>query len=424
MALTDTEIRGAKPLEDKAYKLYDRDGLFALVKKNGSKLWRFKYSFQGKEKLMALGEYPVVGLKLARERTLEARKSLDAGIDPMAARKADKDAAQAEAEAAKTEAETEQDKAANSFKAIALRWHEWWSKGVDADTAAYILRRLEADVFPAFGNLPIDTIKAADVRKLILRIEQERGARDVAQRQHGTISQIFRYAVTHDLAENNPAAAFKPSDVLAPRRPQHRAHIAASQLPALLVAMDDYSGHAVWRSALKLMALTFVRSAELLQAPWSEFDLDNARWTISAQRMKMDKPHIVPLSRQAVAILCELKQLAGEKLFVFPGMNKQTENGTINCNTLLNVLEEIKYKGVMTGHGFRGLARTILAEHGFEKAHVELQLSHTNDDKVEAAYNHAQYLPQRTAMMQWWADYLDTELAKGRNKVVEIRKTA
>lgn len=416
MALTDTQIRNAKPAT-KPTTLFDGQGLYLLIQPNGSKLWRWKYRHEGKPRLIAFGQYPETSLAMARFAHQNARMELSKGIDPSTQRKALK-------EAAKVEAETEQRKAENSFKAIAIKWHERWSKGVDADTAAYIMRRLEADVFPAFGSEPIDAIKPVDVRRLILRIEQERGARDVAQRQHGTISQIFRYAVTHDLAENNPAAAFKPSDVLAPRKPQNRAHIAPSQLPSLLAAIDDYSGHIVWRYALSLMALTFVRSAELLQAPWSEFDLDNARWVISAQRMKMEKPHIVPLSRQAVELLRGLKQLAGEKLFVFPGLNKQTENGSVNCNTLLNVLEEIGYKGVMTGHGFRGLARTVLAEHGFEKAHVELQLAHSNDDKVEAAYNHAKYLQQRSTMMQWWADYLDTELAKGRNKVVAIRKTA
>ncbi len=311
MALTDTQIRNVKP-DTKPMTLFDGQGLYLLIQPNGSKLWRWKYRHEGKPRLLGFGQYPETSLATARFAHQTARMELAKGNDPSAQRKAQK-------EAAKAEAETEQRMCENSFKNIALRWHEWWSKGVDSDTAAYIMRRLEADVFPAIGNQPMDTIKAADVRKLILRIEQERGARDVAQRQHGTISQIFRYAVTHDLAENNPAAAFKPSDVLAPRRPQNRAHIAPSQLPGLLAAMDDYSGHTVWRYALKLMALTFVRSAELLQAPWSEFDLDNARWVISAQRMKMEKPHIVPLPRQAVKLLRELKQLAGEKLFVFPG---------------------------------------------------------------------------------------------------------
>jgi integrase len=415
MAMTDTELRGAKP-DKRPYKLYDREGLFALIKPSGSKLWRFKYSFQGREKLMALGEYPLLRLAEARERAFRARKMLSAGIDPMAAKKAGKDAVHAEAEAG-------QRKAANSFKRVAEQWHQWWSKGVDTDTAAYILRRLEADVFPDFGGVPIDDIKAADIRKLILEIEK-RGARDVAQRQHGTMSQIFRYAVTHDLAERNPAADFKPSDVLSPRKRQHRAHIMPSGLPTLLATMDDYDGKIVVRYALKLMALLFVRTSELLEAPWSEFDLDNARWVITPERMKMDKPHIVPLPRQAIEILCELKQLAGDKKFVFPGMNKQTENKTINCNSLLNALDGIGYKGVMTGHGFRGLARTILAENGFDRAHVELQLSHSNGDKVEAAYNHAQYLPQRAELMQWWADYLDAELAKGNAKIAPVRDNA
>jgi integrase len=415
MALTDTEIRGAKPSE-KPYKLYDREGLFALIKPSGSKLWRFKYAFQGKEKLMALGEYPLVRLADARERTFKARKMLADGIDPMSARKA----AQIKVEA---QAAQEKRNAENSFRAVALKWHNWWAIGVDADTAAYILRRLEADVFPDFGNTSIENIKAADIRKLILAIEK-RGARDVAQRQQGTINQIFRYAVSHDLAERNPAADFKPSDILSPRKMQHRAHIEPSSLPALLVAMDNYEGRIVVRYALKLIALLFVRTSELLEAPWTEFDLDNARWVITPERMKMDKPHIVPLPRQAINILRKLKELAGDKKFVFPGMNKQTENKTINCNSLLNALDDIGYKGVMTGHGFRGLARTILAENGFDKAQVELQLSHSNDDKVEAAYNHAQYLPQRVELMQWWANYLDAELEKGKAKFAPIRRSA
>ena len=359
---------------------------------------------------MALGEYPLLRLAVVRQRVGDARKMLADGVDPMAVKKARKEAAQARATA-------EQHKMESSFKRIAELWYQRWFQSVDADTAAYILRRLEADVFPVLGSISIDDITAADIRKLIIAIEK-RGARDVAQRVHGTISQIFRYAVTHELAERNPAADFTPSDVLSPRKTQNRAHIEPSDLPALLVAIDVYNRKPMLRSALKLMSLLFVRTSELLQAPWSEFDLDNARWVITSERMKMDKRHIIPLPRQAIEILRELKQLAGERQFVFPGMNKQTENKTINCNSLLNALDDIGYKGMMTGHGFRGLARTILAENGFDKAHVELQLSHSNGDRVEAAYNHAQYLPQRTELMQWWADYLDAALAKGRAKIV------
>jgi integrase len=362
-----------------------------------------------------LGEYPLVRLADARERAFKARKMLADGIDPMAAKRAQKDAIKAQAKA-------EQAKSENTFQAVALRWHEFWKPGVDADTAAYILRRLNADVFPSLGNKPIDAITAKDIRELVQEIE--RRARDVAQRQHGTINQIFRYAVTHDLAERNPAADFKPSDVFTPHKTRHRAHIEPSQLPALLVAMDDYDGQIVVRYALKLIAFTIVRTSELLKAPWTEFDLDNARWVITPERMKMDKPHIVPLATQAVEILRELKQLAGNKKFVLPGLNKQTEHKAINCNSLLNALDDIGYKGVMTGHGYRGLASTILHENNFEDAHIELQLSHSKKNKVAASYDHAKYLPQRAQLMQWWADYLDAELAKGRAKTAPIHHKA
>jgi integrase len=414
LPLTDTAIKGSKA-GVKAYKLYDRDGLFLLVKPNGAKLFRLKYRYNGKEKLMALGEYPYLSLATVRERTLDARKKLANNIDPMAEKQAQAKAKKAQEEAAKNQEQAKQRASEKTFKVVTLQWHKWWAPGVDAETSAYIMRRLEADVLPAFGDLQTDDIKASHIRNLILGIERERGASDVAKRQHGTISQIFRYAITHELAERNPAADFKPSDVLQPRKTQNRAHIEPDELPKLLVAMDEYDGQPIVRNALKLMAITFVRTQELLKAPWAEFDVDNGVWKISAERMKKDRPHIVPLPRQAVEILRDLKRLAGDKLFVFPGLNKTTAHGTINCNSILNALAEIGYKSVMTGHGYRGLARTILAENGFDKEHVELQLSHSSDDKTDAAYNHARYLSQRKAILTWWADYLDEQLEKGRN---------
>ena len=200
-----------------------------------------------------------------------------------------------------------------------------------------------------------------------------------------------------------------------------------SELPDLLVAMDEYDGDGeiVRHYALKLMSLLFVRTQELLQAPWSEFDLDHSRWVIPAERMKKETRHIVPLPHQAVAILRELKILAGDRKFVFPGLTKQTKNRTINCISLLNALKSIGYKGRMTGHGFRGLAGTILREKGFLKEHVDVQLAHLHGDETERAYIAAQYVPQRTEMMAWWANYLDTELAKGRKaKIVPLRQSA
>lgn len=431
MALTDVKIRAAKPAA-KGYRLPDSGGLYLLIAPSGGKLWRWNYRFGGKQKTMPLGKYPDVTLADARTAHQAARSELSKRNDPMAQRKAEKDAAKATVvhEQAKTKEVCD-----GSFKAVALKWHKKWSPGVEDDTADYILRRLEADVFPAFGNKPINEVKASDIRSLIIAIEQGKGegrrfkgkgARDVAQRQHGTINQIFRYAIAHELADSNPAAAFKPSDVLQARKTQHRARVETNQLPKLLVAIDDFPGHKVWRDALKLMAMLFVRTGELLEAPLSEFDLDNARWVITPERMKMDRPHIVPLPRQAVTILRELFSvaIAENKTFVFPGMNKQTENGTLNENTLLVALEELGYKGIMTGHGFRGLASTILHENGFEEAHIELQLSHAKKNKVAASYDYAKYIPQRTELMQWWADYLDRGLRTEKEKVVSIRKHA
>jgi integrase len=425
MALTDVKIRSAKP-KPSDYRLADAAGLYLLVSPSGGKLWRWNYRYDGKQKTMSLGKYPDISLADARSAHQTARTDLAKGNDPMAQRKAEK---------ALVTAQFEKDRVsdAHSLKAIALKWHSWWSPGVDRDTAAYILRRLEADVFPVLGQRPVNDIKPADIRKLIIAIEQGtaggrrfkgKGARDVAQRQQGTLNQVYRYALAHDLAEVNPAAAFKPSDVLSPRKTQNRAHIEPHQLPALIAAMEDYSGHAVVKLAVKLLALTFVRTQELLCAPWTEFDFDTSIWKIDAARMKKGRPHIVPLSRQAITILRRLKEMSGEKPLVFPGLNAQTANGNINLNSILNALADLGYKGVMTGHGYRGLARTILADNGFDKPHVELQLAHANADKTDAAYNHALYLPQRIDLMQWWADYLDTELNKEKTKAVTIRKTA
>jgi integrase len=406
MALTDTAIRGAKP-GMKPFKLYDREGLFLLVNPSASKLWRWRYKFDGKEKLMALGEYPLVGLAQARELHLAARKSMVAGTDPMAERKAEGEAKQKEIEARQREAE-------NSFENVAREWWKWWLIGKSPRHADTTMRRMEADVFPAYGHKPINVVTAADVRQLMIAVEK-RDARDVAKRIHETTSQIFRFAIARDIASRNPAADFKPRDILAEAQTENRARVDARDLPELLVKIDDYNGDAITRLAIKLMAYTFVRTSEEIEAPWPEFDLDEARWTIPAERMKMKTPHIVPLSRQAVEVLRALKQITGNGKFVFAGSRDKTK--PISNNTILYALYRLGYRDRMTGHGFRGLASTILNEHEFDEAHIELQLAHTKRNKVAAAYNHAKYLKQRTEMMQWWADYLDAQLVKGRKKI-------
>lgn len=411
MPLSDTAIRALKPTA-KPYKMYDREGLFLLVNPGGSKLWRWRYHFMRKEKLMALGEYPVVSLAQARDRHFAARKLLASGVDPMAERKADSEAKQ-------REAETREHEAQNSFENVARKWWEWWAVGKSPRHADYVLRRLEADVFPALGYKFIDNVTAADIRKLMLAIEG-RGARDVAKRAHETAGQIFRYAIAHGVASRNPAAEFKPKDILAEAKEENFSRVDAKELPKLLGKMVSYDGDAITRLAMRLMAYTFVRTSELIEAEWPEFDLDKARWDIPAQRMKMETPHIVPLSRQSVDVLRALKLLTGMGRFVFPGAHDK--NRPMSNNTILFALYRLGYKGRMTGHGFRGLASTILHENDFADEHVELQLAHLKRNKVAAAYNHAKYLSQRASMMQWWADYLDSQLAMSEESQSTARR--
>ena len=273
------------------------------------------------------------------------------------------------------------------------------------------MNRLEADVFPAIGHLFADAVEPGRIRDILLAIET-RGASDVAKRAQQTIGQIFRFGIARDIATRNPAAEFKPRDVLAATESANFARVEERDLPELLTKMDNYRGDALTRLGLKLMAYCFPRTSEQIEAPWTEFDFDKARWEIPAERMKMKTPHIIPLSRQALEVLRALKLLAGDCKLVFPGANDKTV--PMSNNTLLFALYRLGYKGRMTGHGFRGLASTILNENEFDEEHVDLQLAHMKRNKVSAAYNHAKYLKQRTVMMQWWADYLDQRLAEGR----------
>lgn len=407
MALTIREIENAKPA-GKPYKMTDGGGLCLLIAPSGAKLWRWRYYFNGKEKMMAFGEYPVVSLKEVRDLHFEARKTLAAGSDPMAERKAEAEAKQKETEARQREAE-------NSFEKIGRKWWAWWSVGKSPRHVDTVMRRLEADVFPAIGYKFIDAITAADIRELILPIEA-RGARDVAKRAHETIGQIFRYAIANGLATRNPAADFKPRDVLKPAEEENFARVEAKDLPALLLKMWEYEGDILTIYALQLMAYLWVRTSELIEAEWPEFDLDRARWEIPPERMKKKRPHIVPLPKQAVAILRILHWRTGRGKKVFPGANDKEK--TMSNNTILFALYRLGYKGEMTGHGFRGVASTVLYDSGqFEEDWIEMQLAHVQRNKVKGAYNHAKYMKQRTAMMQWWADYLDEQLAKGRRAI-------
>lgn len=383
--LTDSVIRSAK-LAEAPRKLSDGGGLYLLVAPNGGRYWRFNYRFKGKQKTLALGVYPDVGLAKARERHLEARKRLVDGIDPSHERRS----------------------AGKTFEEVARQWHTHWKADREERHAHYVLKRLEADVFPEIGSLPLGEIPTSAFRDAVQKIEQ-RGAADIAKRVLQTCGQIMRYAMANDLAAHNPVAGIKPGDVLKPRKRRNYPRIDQTQLPALLRAMDAYIGSEHTRLALQLMALTFVRTSELIEARWSEFDMKVERWSIPAERMKMKTPHLVPLSKQALGVLGRLREISFGRELVFPGDVQPAK--PMSNNTLLFALYRMGYRGRMTGHGFRGVASTILHEQGWPHEHIELQLAHQERDEVSAAYNHAQYLPSRTRMMQAWADYIDQRRA-------------
>lgn len=391
--LTDTRVKTAKP-QDKIFKLTDERGLHLSVYPNGSKLWQMRYRFEGKQKTASLGKYPQVSLAEAREKRDQMRKQVANEIDPVEAKRVTKLVKKFAQE--------------NSFEAVARDWYASWAAARSPRHAEYVLRRLEADVFPAIGKRPVSEIKAPELVAMMKAIEK-RGALDIAKRAFQTTGQVFRYAIAHALADRNPTADVKPSDVLASRRKENYARVDAKELPNLLRKIEGYQGTPVTRLAIKLLALTFVRTGELIGAKWEELDLESAEWRIPAERMKMRTPHIVPLSKQAIQILQVLHGVTGHSKFLFPG--ERDHSKPISNNTILKALERMGYKGRMTGHGFRGLASTILHEKDFEHQHIELQLAHQERNSVSASYNHATYLTQRTKMMQWWADYLDQQLA-------------
>ena len=395
--LTDIQVRSLKPRE-RPYKVSDGRGLILFVSTTGARSWRFQYRFEGKQRTAYLGKYPDISLARARERLQGARTMLAEGVDPAAGK----------ANAEKT------------FEDVAREWFERWKEGRHERHAHYVIRRLEQDVFPQLGSGPISEIPASAFRDAVRKVEA-RGAMDIAKRILQVCGQIMRYAVANDLATQNPIAGIRPRDILKPSKKRHYVRVDAAELPQLLKAIDGYVGSDHTRSALQLMALTFVRTNELTGALWSEFDFPAARWNIPASRMKMRTPHIVPLSTQAIAVLKQLKQISHGREFVFPGDLKPDR--PMSNNTLLFALYRMGYRGRMTGHGFRGVASTILHEQGWPHEHIEIQLAHQERDAVSAAYNHALYLQPRTLMMQSWADHLSALRERAQGDRYEVNRS-
>lgn len=399
--LTDMLIRKAK-LPAKPIKLSDERGLYLLCSPKGGKWWRYKYRFAGKEKLLSLGTYPDVPLAKAREARDDARRQLASGIDPSGARQEEK--------REKTRA------AANDFKAVASEWLEnvkpGWAAVYHSDTE----KRFEAFVFPSIGSRAIATITVPELLTLLRKIEA-RGTMVTAHKVLRACGQVFRYGIVTGRCERNPAADLRGALKALPR-PKHMAALPAAELPTFLRNIASYNGDLQTRLALNLLALTFVRTTELRGAMWPELDLDNADWTIPAERMKGGIAHHVPLSAQAIVAFRALREMNGKRPWVFPG---RTPTKPMSKNTVLFALYRMGYHGRMTGHGFRALASTTLNEMGYRSDVIERQLAHTEKDAVRAAYNRSQYLEERCSMMQAWADYLDAQRA-GADKIVPFKQ--
>jgi integrase len=391
--LTDLSVRKAKP-QEKPYKLTDSKGLFLLVQPNGSKYWRLKYRYMGKEKLFAIGVYDPMStkhttLEQARENAVAAKADLARGEDPLIARNR-RDLQKEEA-------------IATTFEMIATEWWENRKGEWSEDHAKRILDSLKVDAFPSIGQRPIAQIEPPELLKVIRKVES-RGALDVAGRLLQRCTGIFRYAIQTGRVTVNPAVEL--TGVLKSREVQHQPSLPRAELPTFLKRLDVYEGYLQTKLALRLLLLTFVRPGELRGARWSEFDLEAGEWRIPGERMKMGTEHLVPLSSQAVAVLKKQREISGRFELVFPG--ERNRQKPISENTLGFALYRMGYKNRATAHGFRATASSILNEQGFNRDAIERQLAHQERNKVRGAYtHHAEYLKDRKKMMQWWADYLD-----------------
>jgi integrase len=396
MPLTEISIRALKP-STKERKVADSGGLYLLVHPGGSKSWRYKYRILGKEKKLALGLYPLVSLKEARCKRDDAKRQLMNGIDPAAKKQSDKRLAAFNA--------------ANTFKEVAEEWHGINKSKWTERHAHVLMRRLELHIFPDLGRRPIKEIKPIELLNTIRKIEK-RKATHLSHRLLQVCKLIFRYALVTERAEYNPAADLQGA--LVAHREKHHPTLKPNELPKFLEALGVVETSMLNRFAVKLLLLTFMRQGELRHSKWAHIDWKAKEWHIPAENTKMRDAHIVPLSSQALALLKELKELTGWSDYLFPSQQRQ-KNPVMSENTINVVIKRMGYEGKIVGHGFRALASTILNEHGFNSDVIERQLAHAERNKVRAAYNRAEYLPDRGKMMQWWADYL---------QVAENKKTS
>lgn len=407
MALTDTKVRSAKP-EAKEYSLVDGDGMFLLIHPNGSKYWRFRFRFGGKQHLMAFGVYPETSLADARQKREEARRLVAAGVDPREHKRAVKE---------------EQAKEVITFESVARDWHASNQKWSESHSGR-VLKSLEDNLFDAIGKRNIAELKTRDLLIPIKAVEMS-GRLEVAARLQQRTTAIMRFAVQSGLIDYNPAQEIAGAVATAKR--QHRAALELNRIPELLHRIDTYTGRPLTRLAVELTLLVFIRSSELRFARWSEVDFETAMWTIPGEReplegvkhshrgSKMRTPHLVPLSRQALSILEQIKSMSGNRELIFVGDHDPRK--PMSENTVNKALRVMGYdtKVEVCGHGFRTMACSSLIESGlWSKDAVERQMSHQERNSVRAAYIHkAEHLGERRLMVQWWADYLDANREKG-----------
>jgi len=385
MPLTDITIKGLKP-DKKKYRVTDKDGMYLEVTPSGGKLWRFKYRFNGKYKLLALGKYPEVSLAKAREKLSAARQQLADGKDPAHIKKLEKSEKK------------------YTFEVIA---NEWWNAkkpGWTESHAQTVYRRMEIDLLPYLKDRPIREITAREILD-VLRKAEARGVIETAHRLAQFCSNIFLFALASGYIEHNPAADISKALSANPTK-SHPAITKPQEIKGLLMAIDGFKGSHTVFCALRFAPLVFVRPGELRMAEWDEINFDENLWHVPSKRMKMKREHLVPLSRQAVQILRDIQPLTGTGQYIFPSI--RTHSRPMSENTLNAALRRIGYsKEEMCSHGFRTMASTRLHEMGWPSDVVEFQLAHVDHNKIRGIYNRAEYLDQRTKMMQAWADYLD-----------------
>ncbi|CNF03528.1 integrase [Yersinia similis] len=390
MPLTDIKVKTAKPI-DKAYKLTDGGGMYLLVKPNGSKYWRLKYRFVGKEKMLSIGVYPDVSLADARQKRDEARKVLAAGGDPGEVKKADKLAQKLSSE--------------NTFEAIAREWHKQKADRWSLRYRDEIIDTFEKDIFPYLGRRPIAEIKPMELLETLRRLEK-RGALEKMRKVRQRCGEVFRYAIVTGRAEYNPAPDL--ATALATPKKTHFPFLTAEELPYFIKDLAGYTGSVITKTATQIIMLTGVRTQELRFARWQDIDFEKRLWEIPPEVMKMKRPHIVPLSEQVVELFQSLKPITGMYPLVFIGRNDRAK--PISKESVNQVIELLGYKGRLTGHGFRHTMSTILHEQGFNSAWIETQLAHVDKNAIRGTYNHAHYLEGRREMMQWYGDNLESML--------------